>query len=172
MIDYKAIEIVLKTWIKSVTDLGNANVISQNDNHGRPTTQYATIKVYDGVVIGHDTYTTTNAPLDTVDLNYSGVRKIMVSVNIYKDDTVSAMEQMAKLVSSFNRLDTQMVFTSAKIGIINSSEIRDLTSLVDNNYEERRQADFFIYANDNDVINVEAIMRIAGNGFGVDYTVN
>jgi hypothetical protein len=168
MINYTEIENILKTWIKTVTGLGNGNVISQDDNHARPQGQYATIKILDPLVIGHDTYNATNSINDTVNLNYVGVRKLMVTVNIYRDD---AMQKMAQLESSFNRLDTQIVLRAANLGIINSSDTRDLTSLVNDIWEQRRQADFFFYAEDKDTINVEAITKIAGKGFDTPYLV-
>lgn len=172
MIDYKTVEIIIKTWVKSVTGLANDKVISQNDNHARPTGQYATVKIFNPKIIGHDTYKVTNAANNTVDLNYGGVRELMIGINIYRDDTETAMNQMAKLTSSFNRLDTQIYFNSLNIGIINTSEIRDLSSVINELWEERRQADFFLYANDADVVNVEAIMKIAGTGFDTDYIVD
>ena len=168
MIDYTEIENQVKAWIKTVTSLSNANVISENDNHARPSGQYATVKLTDPLVIGHDSYKVTNSINDTVDLNYTGVRKLMISVNVYRDD---AIQKMASLSASFNRLDTQIYFRGINLGIINSSETRELTSLVNDKWEERRQTDFFFYAEDKEVVNVEAITKISGTGFDTPYLV-
>jgi len=172
MINYTQIENDLKTWIKSVTGLANDKVISQNDNHHSPLGQYATVRIFDAEVIGHDTFNATSGLNDTVNLNYNGVRRIMVGINIYRDDTVTAQNQMGKLISSFNRLDTSFYFQDKGLGMISSSEVRDLPERINNNWEERKQADFFFYLNDVELVNVEAITKIAGNGFGVDYIVS
>ena len=172
MINYTTIENNIKNWIRTETGLSSGNVISQNDNHPRPIGQYATVRIFDAVVIGHDTFTTTNSINDTVNLNYKGLRRIMVGVNIYRDGTVTAQNQMARLVSSFNRIDTGYYFSDLGYGIINSSEIRDLPELVNNNWENRKQCDFFIYVTDDETINIEAITKVSGNGFDTPYIVD
>lgn len=171
MIDYTLIENQIKTWVKNETLLADSQVISANDNHTRPTGQYVTVKIYDAVKIGHDTYNAIASTNNTVNLNYSGVRKIMISINLFRDGLDTAQNQMAKLVSSFNRIDTGIYFESLNMGIIDSSEVRDLPSLVNNNWEERKQCDFFIYVVDNDTVNVESIEHISGNGFGSPYNI-
>jgi len=171
MIDYTTIENEIKTWIKATTGLYDGLVISQNDNHARPVGQYATVRIFDAVKLGHDTYTAIASINNTVNLNYSGVRKIMIGINIYRDSIETSQDQMAKLVSSFNRLDTAIYFESLNMGIIDSSEVRDLPELVNDNWEERKQCDFFIYVVDDETVNVESIEHISGNGFGSPYKV-
>ena len=171
MIDYTQIENDLKQWIRTVCGFGGGFVISQNDNNPRPLDQYATVKIYDAQVIGHDTFNATAAPLGTVDLNYSGVRKIRIGVNIFRDGTETVQNQMAKLTSSFNRFDTQIYFKSKNMGIIESGEVIDLPELVRDKWEERKQCDFFVYVNDEETQNVEAIEKLAGTGFGTAYQI-
>jgi len=171
MIDYTLIENNLKQWVRSATGLGGGFVISQNDNNPRPIGQYATVKIYDAQVIGHDTYNATAAPLDTVNLNYTGVRKIRIGVNIFRDGAETVQNQMAKLTSSFNRIDTQIYFQSKNIGIIESGEVIDLPELVRDKWEERKQCDFFVYVNDEETKNVESIEKLAGVGFGTAYQI-
>lgn len=171
MINYTTIENQLKTWIKTETGLADTHVISQNDNHPRPIGQYATVRIFDAIAEGHDTYNAIASANNTVNLNYSGVRRVMIGVNIYRDGITTAQNQMAKLVSSFNRVDTGYYFQSLNLGIINSSEIRDLPELVNDVWENRKQCDFFIYVNDEETINIESIEHISGTGFDVPYSV-
>lgn len=171
MINYTNIENDLKEWIRTVTGLGTGYVISQNDNNPRPTGQYATIKIYDAQTVGHDTYNATSAINNTVDLNYKGVRRIRIGVNIFRDETDTVQNQMAKLISSFNRNDTAIYFESLNMGIIESGQVVDLPELVRDKWEERKQCDFFIYLNDEETQNVESIEKISGVGFNTPYQV-
>jgi len=172
MIDFNTLENQLKTWIKTVTGLADDAVISQYDNHPRPTGQYATVRIFDPEVIGRDDKIyKTGIPINTVDITSSGLRKLMVSVNIYRNGTNTTLEQMSKLVSSFNSVTIHDYFQSIDLGVINSSPTRDLTSIVNDLWEERKQTDFFFYATDTDIENIESIEKISGTGFGRSYLV-
>lgn len=172
MINFTVLNNNMKTWIKDVTGLTNAQVINQNDNNPRPIGQYATVRIFDPIELGHDTTIIEDAVNNTVDINYQGVRQIMVGVNIYRDGANSALSVMAQLKSSLNRIDTKAFFAGLEIGIINGSATRDLSAVVKEDWEERRQADFFFYINDVEVENVEAILKISGEGFGTPYIVD
>ncbi len=176
MIDFIALNNQMKTWIKDVTSLDNGHVINQNDNNPRPIGQYATVRIFDPIELGHDTTNIIDAVNDTVDINYQGVRQIMVGINIYRDDTVTpintALSVMASLKSSLNRVLTKEYFAGLNIGIINASATRELSSVVNQNWESRKQADFFFYINDISVENIEAITKISGTGFGTNYIVD
>lgn len=161
MIDFGQLQADLTTWVRNATGLDANHVIPQNDTGPRPKGQYATIRVFDPTKIGHDAYTITEGTLDptTADFNYYGLRQIMVGVNIYRGDALGAM---TKLKASLDRVLTVEYFSGKNIGIINTSETRDLSEPVNGKYEERRQADFFFFLTNQDTENIEAIESIAG----------
>lgn len=173
MIDYIQLRNDMKAWVRDVTGLDNGHVINQNSKGTTPTEQYATVRVLDPIRIGHDTKTYSDAVNDTVDINYEGLVKIMVSVNVYRENgNITPLSQMALLKGSFNRVSTQDYFRGKDIGIIDSSETRDLSSVFNDAWTERRQADFFFYMTDNEVENVTAILKVSGTGFGEPYDVD
>jgi len=172
MIDYAQLQAYLTTWVRDVTGLNINHVIPQNDTGPRPKGQYATIRVFDPVKIGHDAYTVTEGTVDptTADFNYAGLRRIMVGINVYRGDAIGTM---GSLKASFDRVLTQEYFAGKDIGIINTSETRDISEVIDGKYEERRQADFFFFLTNTATENIEAIENIAGNNLidGTTYSV-
>lgn len=172
MIDFVTLNNDMKTWIKNVTGLDNGHVINQNDNNPRPIGQYATVRIFDPIELGHDSTIITDSINNTVDINYQGIRQIMVGINIYRDGVNTALTLMAQLKSSLNRVAQKEYFKALDIGIINASQTRDLSTVVKEDWEERRQADFFFYINDFETENIEAIVKVSGEGFGVPYLVD
>ena len=172
MIDFAQLQADLTTWVRDVSGLDVNHVIPANDNGARPLDQYATIRVLDPDTIGHDAYTYKTNAIDptSVDINYNGLRQIMVSINVYRGDALGIMN---KLKSSFDRVLTQDYFESKDIGIINTSATRDLSADVNGAWEERRQTDFFFFLIDEETETVEAIETIKGTNLidGKDYTV-
>jgi hypothetical protein len=172
MIDFAQLQADLTGWVRTASGLDVNHVIPQNDGGPRPSGQYATVRVFDPVKIGHDPYSMTTNLLDdtSVDINYSGLRQIMVGINVYRGDALGAME---KLKSSLDRVTIQDYFRAKDIGIINTSETRDLSEVVNGSYEERRQTDFFFFVTNNDTETVEAIETVKGTNMidGSSYTV-
>lgn len=173
MIDFAQLQKDLAAWVRNVTALDSGHVIPQNDTGPRPTGQYATIRIMDPEKIGHDPYKTVTNTLDptSVDINYGGLRQIMISINVYRGD---ALGIMTALKSSFDRVLTQEYFAGKNIGIINTSATRDLSDTINGAWEERRQADFFFFLTNEDTETVEAIEIIKGTNLidGSDYTVS
>lgn len=173
MINFIELRNDLKSWVRNTTGLDSRHVINQNSKGVTPTGQYATVRVMDPMRIGSDTKEYANADNDTVDISYIGLVKIMVSINIYRENgNITPLSQMAKLKASFDRVTTQDYFRSKNIGIIDSSESRDLSSVFNDAWIERRQTDFFFYVEDTDTENVTAIMKVDGKGFGIPYEVD
>lgn len=173
MINFIQLRKDLKQWVRDVTALDSGHVINQNTDGTTPTGQYATVRVLDPIKVGHDTKEYSSAANDTVDINYEGLVKIMVSVNIFRENgDITPLSQMALLKSSFHRVTTQDYFVSKELGIIDTSETRDLSSVINAKWEERRQADFFFYMTSTATENVTAIIKVAGEGFGIPYEVD
>ena len=173
MIDFAELQKDLTTWVKNTTGLNSGHVIPGNDSGPRPTDQYITIRVLDPEAVGHDSYiVSTNLIDDTsVDINYKGLRQIMVSINIFRGD---ALGLMTSLKSSLNRVLTQDFLLEKHIGTINTSQTRDLSEQIEGTWEERRQCDFFFFLSDSNVETVEAIETIQGTNLidGSDYIVS
>ena len=173
MLDFIQLRNDVKKWVRDVTGLDSSHVINQNSKGTTPTGQYATVRILDPIRIGSDTKTYSDAANDTVDINYEGLVKIMVSVNIYRENgNITPLSQMALLKASFNRISTQDYFRSKNIGIIDSSESRDLSSVFNDAWTERRQMDAFFYLVDKDIENVTTILKVSGDAFGQPYDVD
>jgi len=167
MIDFIQIENDLIAWVKSISGLDDGHVIPSNDKGVRPLGQYVSLRILDPIKIGHDAFKfeTNISDPTSVDILYNGLRQIMVSVNVYRDGTNTALALMASLTSlktSLDRVLTQDFFSAQKLGIINTSETRDLSEAIKGQLEERRQTDFFFYITDTETETVEAIETITG----------
>ena len=172
MIDYTQLNADIAGWLRDVTGLDSDHVIPQNDTGPRPLAQYITYRVLDPNKVGHDAkrYETNAVDLTSVDINYIGLREMMVSINVLRGD---ALGQMAKLKNSFDRIVTQEYFRDKQIGIVNTSETRDLSAVVNDSWEERRQSDFFFTLLEEETVTVEAIETVEGTNLidGKPYTV-
>lgn len=129
----------LRIWVKDILD---TEVIFSHGSGPRPKNQYTVINVGPIEKLIQDVRTETRQGNGDIKADYIGVRKVMVSINIYRDDVE---QKMIDLRSSLSKILTQDYFNNLNIGIINSSEIRHIPEQIGKAWENRSQCDFFFH---------------------------
>jgi hypothetical protein len=137
-IDWSGARAALRAWFLPATGLADAKVIWANQNGPRPLPPFATINprvairrlgVYDEERLDPD----APGQIDRV-----GQRKLTISCNAYGPGAIDLLERAQEA------LDTnaaRAAFASAGLAVSDRGEVRDLTKLLETQYEERAQLD-------------------------------
>ena len=135
-------EQVIRDWIVNVTGFVDGKVILSHGAGPRPTGQYAVLNVALTTKLGEDVRVETREGSGAIRADYSGPRKIMASINIYRDDT---MGKMGGLKGSLEKITIQDYFNALDIGIVEQSDIRHIPEQIGKAWEDRAQCDFFFH---------------------------
>ena len=87
----------------------------------------------------------------------SGLRNITMSINFYR---ANAMDNSRKVRIGLVRESIQSLFSSAGVGLVSRSEVRDIDSPTDDGWEDRSQFDLVLntVATDQDIVrSIQAI---------------
>ena len=133
----------IRTWIVTTTAFADNKVIFSHGKGPRPKGQYAILNITTSTKLGEDVRTETREGNGDIRADYSGPRKLMVSINVYRND---AMNKMIKLKSSLDKILTQDYFNNLDIGIVEQSDVRDIPEQIGKSWENRSQCDFFFHA--------------------------
>jgi len=133
---YNALKQNIRTWIVNTL---NIEVIFSHGSGPRPKNQYAVMNILSIEKLIEDVRTETRLVGGEIQADYKGVRKVIVSINIYRDNT---NEQMIKLRSSLSKILTQDYFNNLDIGIIEPNQINHIPELIGKSWENRSQCDF------------------------------
>lgn len=145
MIGLKAIEDSLLKWS---SDAMNIDVIIAHPNAPRPSGQYATIHVMQETRegwTGKKESVIEPVPPETIRTilrEYSGLFNLMVSVNVFRDD---AMYYATALRDSVCKLSVKDFLWEAGLAFVSTSDIREITEVIDTKFEDRAQIDFFFH---------------------------
>lgn len=129
----------IATWIR---DTLNIEAIYAYGDGPRPDGQYATINVMPTEKLIEDVRTETRELNGDIRADYKGIRKVMVSVNIYRGEP---MQAMTTLKSSLSKITTQDYFNALDIGIIEPNQINRIPEQIGKSWEDRSQCDFFFH---------------------------
>lgn len=124
----------------------------------RPTGPYADVDFVSDTSLGWEKseYTERQAD-DDVDASYKGMRRIMMSIGFYRD---SAIDNARKVRTGLVRDSIQELFSQATVGLINRSEVREISEPLENGWEERAQFDIFLSAVGSDADIVRSILSV------------
>lgn len=132
----------IRDWIVNITAFADEDVILSHGAGPRPKLQYAVLNIALTTKLGEDVRTETREVGGEIRADYSGPRKIMASINIYRDDT---MQKMVNLKGSLDKIITQDYFNALNIGIVEQSDIRHIPEQIGKAWENRSQCDFFFH---------------------------
>lgn len=148
------VEDALYAW---TSDTLNIETIFAYPNVGRPTTSYVVFNVFGDTSNG--TYEKTGIELsdDSIDVTYSSLNQIVVSVNIYYNNAY----QVAKNIkNSLMRMDVQEQLWEAGLGYVSTTNIQKIPEAIDGVWEERAQFDITFNIRENVTSNIEAIRKV------------
>jgi hypothetical protein len=129
----------IRTWVANTL---NMEVIFAPALGPRPEGQYALLNIVSVEKLINDVRVETRLGNGKIQADYQGIRKVMTSVNIYRDNP---MEEMVKLRSSLSKILTQDYFNDLDIGLINSDNVNHIPELIGKDWEDRSQCDFFFH---------------------------
>ena len=159
--------LVEETLNKAVRDIVNLIIeadfaIKAQEQGGRPTSSYCSVNTTTIKSIGIEEQVLTDRTEDPdVDSRRSGYREIMFSLNFYFDD---AMTNAEKVKIGLTRNSILEFLYAADLGLTTRSEVRDLSEVLENGWEERAQLDFVLSAvgTDDDIITSIETVSISG----------
>ncbi len=137
---------------------GGLTPIFARQNSPRPQKPYATIQLQSLSMMGQDELRSID---DSGIATIGGQRKMTIDLNIYGPDALGLMHQAQSSLSKQSVLDA---FYESEIAIWNVGDAKDLTALLETNWEERAQMDVFIgFANNiNDDLGIIEKVDLSG----------
>lgn len=115
----------------------------QNAPTGTVTKQHATVKVIYQDATGSDEIRLANAASNNVTETIIGQRLLLASVNFYKGDAITKARRLVTLLGSTQAIQ---LMQQLGLGLVRTTQVRDLTALVDTKWEERGQLDIEFHA--------------------------
>ena len=157
MINFTAIENALYTWAYGVTSIQTI-FAHQSGIFNRPSGQYILLNIISAVPRGmEEIQSSVLLPDNTVDISYSNVYELLVSVNTYK---ANAFTLATILKDSLRRVTVHEPLYLAGIGYNRTSGIQDIPEELDKDWEQRAQFDVIFTVRSLDVENIETIKQI------------
>lgn len=155
MINITNIENTLYQWVSGVTGL---TTIFANPNAPRPTDPYALINIISTTPVGVEESESTLLPNTSVDVEYSNLELVMVSINTYYS---GAHQTATKIKDSLGRVTSKAELFAGGLGYSRSTAVNDIPEVIDERWEERAQFDCFFYTRSLDAENIESIQKIS-----------
>lgn len=153
-IDKNALEDVLVEWLSGVT--GDVVIIA-NQGKPRPAGSYSTIQIVSTTPIGTADVELISIPDELVQINYSNLFEILVSLNFFRDNSYL---NASKARSSFNLVSVIEDIEAGGLAFISTSDIRDIPNVINKNMEKRSQMDVSFYITDLVTEIIESINKV------------
>lgn len=154
MLNITNIEDALYVWAFGVTGL---ETIFAHPNAPRPITPYVLLNVVQSTPIGIEEDQSTLLVDDSIDIDYSNVELLMVSVNTYRG---TALQTATKLKDSLARVTVQDQLFAAGIGYSRTTAVNETPEEINKQWEERARFDCFFFTRSLDSENIATIRQI------------
>lgn len=154
MLNINQIEDAIRVWVVGVTSL---EAIFAHPNASRPIVPYVLIHVMTATSNGTKEKELTLQPDDSVDIDYSNLEELFVSINTYY---AGAFQTATKLKDSLDRVTESEKLFAAGLGYLRSGIVQDIPEEIDKRWEERGQFDVFFSTRSLDEENIETIQKV------------
>lgn len=154
MINIESIEDTLYTWVFGIT---GGRVIFTPPNAPRPALPYVIIDVSQTVQIGLKESRATLLENKSIDVEYSTVDDIFLSINTYG---AGAFTLATKLKDSLGRVTVTDQLFAGGLGFHKASVVNKIPEEINKQFEERAQFDCFFFIRSLDEENIETIQKI------------
>jgi len=162
MILEEAINKLIRDAVNLVLEIPGYTIASRQEDAPRPQGAYAVVGFLASESIGREQriFKDNDDNLDVTEY-ISGLRNITMSISFYRAD---ATKNSRKARIALVRESIQALFSSAGVGMVNRSEVRDIDSPTDDGWEERAQFDLVLntVATDQDIVRSIQALDIAG----------
>ncbi len=154
MLDISTIEDVLRSWVIQVTTL---ETIFTPTFGPRPALPYVIIDVSQALQVGLEEHVNTLLGDDSIDIDYSTVNDIFLSINAYGDGSFTLA---TKLKDSLNRITISELLFAGGLGFHRAGAVNEMPDVVNKEYENRAQFDCFFFIRSSDSENINNIRQI------------
>jgi len=121
--------------------------IKSKDKGQRPKGAYADVDVMVESSVGWEEKTLSpNSPTDLISTS-QGARVILVSIGFYRD---SAFDNARAVKNGFIRESTLQALSLGGLGLVDRSDVRDVSEVLETDWEDRAQFDLTLSAVGND----------------------
>lgn len=154
MLNIVNIENVIRVWAYGVSGI---ETIFAHPNAPRPITPYVLINIIQNTPIGIQEHQDTLLQDDSIDIDYSNVEELFVSINTYY---AGAYQTATKLKDSLGRVTVTDQLFAAGLGYKNATTVNDIPEEINKQWEQRAQFDCFFFIRSLDEENIETIQKI------------
>ena len=154
MLNITNIEDALVTWVEDVSGL---TAVIAHPNARRPETPYVLINIIQSTPIGIEEHEDALLVDDSIDIEYSNVDDIFVSINTYY---AGAYQLATKLKDSLARVTITDDLFAAGLGYSRATTVNDIPEEIDKKWEQRGQFDCFFFTRSLDSENIETIQKV------------
>lgn len=170
MLNITTIENTLRAWVVLITarevvfthptaTLSSAGGVGMAPL--RPSVPYVLIHLMTIIPQGVAEHIDTLGANDTVDIDYSNLEEVVVSINVMRDDAVAtAFTEATKIKDSLDRITIIDQLYNGGLGVVRAGAINDITTEVDKPWEPRAQFDCSFYTRSLDEENIELIKKV------------
>lgn len=143
MLDLAVINDRVRTLIRELLSMPANSVRPAEQNEapaGDISQQLATVKLTLIEATGQDDFVRTNqsAPSTNITESVEGQRLVTASINFYRGDAYTKAARLPAVLSSSTATERMKALG---LGLVGTSQARNLTAIVDTNWEERGQID-------------------------------
>jgi hypothetical protein len=172
MILESALNKFMRDLINSILDYPDF-AIEAKDNGPRPLGPYASVDVMIIKSIGHDHKKLANESASQVRETIEGYREVNFSIGFYRDGNTttsvgqefSALDNARFVNTGLMRPSSLAAFRASNMGLVLSSDVRDISELLDGSvWEKRGHFDLTLSAMGSDAQVVDAIDAITISG--------
>ena len=126
----------------AVEQASDITVIYANQSAPKPKTNYATVLVTPITKVGYDAITYKNDIGSDLDETIEGLREVKASINFFRED---ALQNAYDFISKLQSTSFIELFKASNIGFKIVSDVRDLSEIHKEFWEERAQIDLTVY---------------------------
>jgi len=154
MLNITNIEDALRVWVVGITGI---EAIFAHPNAPRPIVPYVLINIIQNTPIGIQESELTLLVDDSVDIDYSNIEELFVSINVFY---AGSYQTATKLKDSLARVAVTDQLFAAGLGYKNVTAVNDIPEEINKQWEERAQFDCFFFTRSLDEENIETIQKI------------
>lgn len=136
--------------------------IAAKQDAPRPSGSYADVDFLTDTGIGWEyKKQENNIGDDNVTETIQGARVVSLSIGFYRDD---AMDNARKVRTAFMRQSILDMLRAANMGLVNRTEVRDLSEVLESSWEQRAQFDLTLSAVGTDIDMITSILHVSISG--------
>lgn len=156
----EAINKLVRDSIVQILDPLNFIAIRAKQDAPRPSGDYASVDVMADSSIGWEDIEYQDEQ-NSVRYSTSGARQILISINFFRGN---AVDNARKVRDGFMRKTILQKLKAATLGLVERSQVRDLSEVLESKWEQRAQFDLTLSAVGNDSELLDIITHVIIDG--------